>query len=195
MRTEPAMSFPWAIGPMPVATAAPAPPLDPPAESAESRGFRVRPWRALSAKARIEKAGVLVRPMITAPARLRLATTGWSSVAMLSRKATTPLSVGQPAWSILTFVVTGTPCSGPRMSPRACASSAEPAAANASSSRTRTTALIIGFTAWRRERHDCAASRLEARPSRISRASSVASSRDSSSAMSGPRTVRKCGPP
>jgi hypothetical protein len=79
------MSLPWAIGPIPVATAAPAPPLDPPADSAGSRGFNVRPWSALSAKARIEKAGVLVRPMMIAPARLRLATTGWSSVAILSR--------------------------------------------------------------------------------------------------------------
>src|ERR1700730_5401790 len=30
MRTEPPMSLPWAIGPIPVATAAPAPPLRPP---------------------------------------------------------------------------------------------------------------------------------------------------------------------
>src|SRR5436309_1490142 len=97
MRTEPPMSLPWAIGPIPVTTAAPAPPLEPPAESAGSRGFRVRPCSALSAKMRIEKAGVLVRPIITAPARLRLATTGLSAAAILSRKATTPLSVGQRA--------------------------------------------------------------------------------------------------
>src|SRR4029077_11810030 len=118
MRTEPPISLPWAIGPIPVAMAAPAPPLDPPADSVGARGFKVRPCNALSAKMRIEKAGVFVRPMITAPARLRLATTGLSAVAMLSRKATTPLSVGQPAWSVLTFIVTGTPCSAPRVSPR-----------------------------------------------------------------------------
>src|SRR6266446_4918038 len=196
MRTEPPMSLPWAIGPIPVATAAPAPPLDPPAESAGSRGFSVRPCNALSAKMRIEKAGVLVRPMITAPARLRLATTGLSAAAILSRKATTPLSVGQPAWSVLTFIVTGTPCSAPRISPRACASSAVSAVASASSSSsTRTTALIAGLTAWRRERQDCAASRLEPRPPRINRASSVASSRQRSSLIaSRPAGALDCPP-
>src|ERR1700737_294628 len=183
MRTEPPMSLPWAIGPIPVATAAPAPPLDPPAESVGSRGFRVRPCNALSANMRIEKAGVLVRPMITAPARLRLATTGLSAAAILSRKATTPLSVGQPAWSVLTLIVTGTPCSGPRVSPRACASSAASAVASASSSSTRTTALIAGFTACRRARQDSVASRLAAGPQRINRASSVASSRQRSSVI------------
>ena len=97
MRTDPPMSLPWAIGPMPVAMAAPAPPLEPPGETLGSRGFSVRPCSALSAKMRIENAGVLVRPMMMAPALLRLATTGLSSVAIASRKATTPLSVGHPA--------------------------------------------------------------------------------------------------
>src|ERR1700737_48090 len=64
MRTEPPMSLPWAIGPIPVATAAPAPPLDAPAESVGSRGFRGRPWSALSAKRRIREAGALVGPRV-----------------------------------------------------------------------------------------------------------------------------------
>jgi len=39
MRTDPPMSLPWAIGPMPVAMSAPAPPLEPPGETLGSRGF------------------------------------------------------------------------------------------------------------------------------------------------------------
>jgi hypothetical protein len=104
----------------------------------------------------------------------------------MAAKATTPLSVGQPAWSVLTLVVTGTPCSGPSASPRACTASAAAAAANASSSRMRTTALIAGFTACSRARQDWVASQLEARPSRISLASSVASRRHRSPVIAGP---------
>ncbi|MEO1001435.1 MAG: amidase family protein, partial [Pseudomonadota bacterium] len=40
------------------------------------RWFIVRPWRALSVNQRSEKAGVFVRPTITAPARRRFATSG-----------------------------------------------------------------------------------------------------------------------
>ena len=75
------------------ATAAAAPPLDPPGVTPASQGLSVRPCRSLSVNQRTENAGVLVRPMITAPARRRLATTGLSSVAIRSFSATTPLSV------------------------------------------------------------------------------------------------------
>src|ERR1700716_2279909 len=113
------MSLPWARAPMPVAVAAPAPPLEPPGVTAGSRGFNVRPCSALSVKMRIEKAGALVRPTMMAPAFFRLATTGLSSWAMKSFSGITPLSVGSPAWSTLTLVVTGTPCSGGGAGPRA----------------------------------------------------------------------------
>jgi hypothetical protein len=177
------MSLPCPIGPMPLATAAPAPPLEPPGVIAASRGLSVRPCSALSEKMRMEKAGVLVRPMMIAPALRRFATTGASSAAITSRNATTPLVVASPCWSVLTFTVTGTPCSGPSASPRACAASALSAAASAVSSSTRTTALSFGLTAWSRARQASVASRAEARPSRISRARSVASSCQSSLAM------------
>ena len=91
------MSLPWAIGPMPVAMAAPAPPLEPPGVTEGSRGLSVRPCRALSVKMRMEKAGALVRPTTMAPACFRLATTGLSSLAMKSFSGITPLSVGKPA--------------------------------------------------------------------------------------------------
>ena len=40
IRIEPPPSLPWAAGARPAATAAPAPPLDPPAERVRSQGVR-----------------------------------------------------------------------------------------------------------------------------------------------------------
>jgi hypothetical protein len=42
-RIEPAMSLPWPTAHIPVATAAAAPPEDPPHEMRASHGFRVSP--------------------------------------------------------------------------------------------------------------------------------------------------------
>src|SRR5712671_4613662 len=72
---EPAISVPCAICPMPAATAAPAPPDEPPGVMPESRGFLVSPWIRLVVNQRYENAGQLVRPRITAPALRRLSTT------------------------------------------------------------------------------------------------------------------------
>lgn len=44
MRIEPAASVPCAIGTIPAATAAPAPPLEPPALRPRSHGLRVAPY-------------------------------------------------------------------------------------------------------------------------------------------------------
>ena len=116
-RREPPMSLPWAMAPIPAATEAPAPPDEPPQVIAASQGLRVRPCRGLSVNARIENSGVLVRPMMIAPAFLRLATTGASSVAIVSFSPTTPLELAWPVTSMLILIVTGTPCSGPRALP------------------------------------------------------------------------------
>ena len=62
-RSEPPMSLPCAIVPMPAATAAPAPPDDPPQVMSASQGFSVSPCSGLSVKPRNENSGVLVRPM------------------------------------------------------------------------------------------------------------------------------------
>ncbi|GAA3092309.1 hypothetical protein GCM10010449_15080 [Streptomyces rectiviolaceus] len=45
MRSEPAASVACAIGTTPAATAAPAPPLDPPALRSRFQGLRVAPYR------------------------------------------------------------------------------------------------------------------------------------------------------
>ena len=63
----------------------------------------------VSVSARKENSGVLVRPMTTAPAALRLLTTGASPGAITSLKASTPFEVAQPVWSTLILIVKGTP--------------------------------------------------------------------------------------
>src|SRR6516162_1798574 len=77
-RSEPPISLPCAIVPMPAATAAPAPPDEPPQVMFGSHGFSVSPCSGLSVKPRNENSGVLVSPMTIAPAFFRLHTTGES---------------------------------------------------------------------------------------------------------------------
>ena len=84
------------MAPMPAATAAPPPPDEPPGLCCGLHGFLVGPCRGLSVKARKENSGVFVRPMAIAPALRRLATTGESSGAIMSRKAATPLVLAWP---------------------------------------------------------------------------------------------------
>ena len=79
------MSLPCAIGTMPAATDAAAPPLEPPGVTPRRHGLCVRPRRSFTVSRRKLNAGVLVRPTTIAPARLRFATTGLSSVATRSR--------------------------------------------------------------------------------------------------------------
>ena len=69
---------------MPAATQAAAPPEEPPGVIEASRGLVVAPCSRLRVNQRSEKAGVLVRPRITAPAFFRLATTGLSCCATRS---------------------------------------------------------------------------------------------------------------
>ena len=79
---EPAISVPWPIAQMPEATADAAPPEEPPGVSVALRGFSVWPCSELRVNQRIEKAGVLVRPTMIAPALRKLVTTGLSCAAM-----------------------------------------------------------------------------------------------------------------
>ena len=157
------------------ATAADAPPLEPPGVCARDHGLNVRPRRSLSVSRRKLNAGVLVRPTMTAPAAFRFATTGLSSVAMRSRNATTPLVVAHPAWSTFSLMATGTPCSGPSASPRATAASARSAAASASCPRSTVTAFRRGLTPSMRARQAETASREEIARARIASAMRVAS--------------------
>src|SRR5262245_42850379 len=95
-RSEPPMSLPCAIVPIPAAMDAPAPPDEPPHVMSGSHGFKVSPCSGLSVKPRNENSGVLVRPSTIAPAFLRLRTTGESDGAMIFIWAGTPFGFGLP---------------------------------------------------------------------------------------------------
>jgi hypothetical protein len=69
---------------------------------------------------------------------------------MLSLRCGRPFVVPRPSVSVLTLVVTGTPCSGPSGLPAERASSARLAAWRACSAMTSTTAFRRGLTASRR---------------------------------------------
>ena len=177
------MSLPCASGVIPAATLDAAPPLDPPGVCASDHGLRVRPRRSLSVSRRKLKPGVLVRPRMMAPAAVQLVTTGLSAFATRSRNATIPLVVAQPAWSMFSFTVTGTPCSGPSASPRATAASARSAASRALADRSTVTAFSRGLTAAIRARLASTASRDEISRRAIAAATRVASHRQISSVI------------
>src|SRR5512139_4129089 len=70
MRTEPPPSEPCAIGRRPAATAAPAPPLDPPGVWSRFHGLRVGGWIAGSVTGSTPNSDVAVFPSTTNPPRL-----------------------------------------------------------------------------------------------------------------------------
>ena len=80
IRIEPPPSPPEAIGTIPAATAAAAPPLLPPGVRVVSQGLRVGPQRAGSVTGMIPSSGVLVLPRVTSPARLTRLTNSVSAV-------------------------------------------------------------------------------------------------------------------
>ena len=67
---EPPPSVPWAAGTMPAATAAAAPPLEPPELRSRFQGLRVGPFTTGSVAALRPNSGVFVRPRMTSPAAL-----------------------------------------------------------------------------------------------------------------------------
>src|SRR2546427_5050836 len=71
MRIEPPPSVAWAIGSMPAATAAAAPPLEPPALCETFHGFFVGPKRRGSVDGARPLSGVFDLPAMTEPARGR----------------------------------------------------------------------------------------------------------------------------
>src|SRR5689334_11332281 len=82
-----------------------------------------------------------------APARLSIATIASSSAATLSANSTLPKLVGSPLASIRSLTASGSPCSGPRSSPRIIAASLSCAASRAVSNERATIALTAGSIA------------------------------------------------
>ena len=145
MRTEPPPSVPSARGAMPSATAAAAPPLEPPGVREVSHGLRVMPVSGPSVTPFQPSSGVVVLPTITPPCSRTRATEGESSGhGPRGSIARDPRRVGWPRVSRTSLTETGTPSSSPRGSPRRQRSSDSRAAASASSAVTRQKALTAG---------------------------------------------------
>ena len=68
IRIDPPPSVAWATGEIPEATAAAAPPLEPPVEKLRFHGFLVIPFATGSVVSVKPNSGVLVRPKMLSPA-------------------------------------------------------------------------------------------------------------------------------
>src|SRR5204863_1114080 len=114
IRIEPPPSVPTASGPMPEATAAAAPPEEPPGVLAGFHGLRVMPVSGLSVTPFQPNSGVVVLPRSTAPCSRRRAVAGASSFhGPLGSTVFEPRSVGQPRVRMMSLMDTGTPSSRP----------------------------------------------------------------------------------
>ena len=107
------MSVPWPIQPMPLAVAEAAPPEDPPGVILLLWGLNVWPWSELLVNHLILKAGVLVLPIIIAPAFSKLSTTVLFLFAIKDLFNRKPFVDAKPVWSVLILTVTGTPAKQP----------------------------------------------------------------------------------
>ena len=139
------MSLPTSRPVRPAASAAAAPPDEPPGPRARSQGLLVVPWISLKVSQSESIKGTLVLPKITAPDALSRLTTSESRVAMFSLKAGSPQVVGRPARSKDSLTVIGRPSSGPSTSPRARLASDASAALRAAAISSAMIALIAGL--------------------------------------------------
>ena len=140
------MSLPTDAKPIPAASEAPAPALEPPGLASVRQGFRTMPKAELTPDASSPKSGIVVFASVTAPASSSRAAGGASKLdGGRSRFAAVPCSHGQPRLWMLSLIVTGTPSSGPSGRPRRHRSSDALALASASSRRIDQSALSTGF--------------------------------------------------
>ena len=140
MRIEPPPSEPCAIPTSPAATAAAAPPLDPPAFRPRSHGVRHGPFSGESVKAVVPNSGVFVLPRTTKPAARVRATWARSKSGTFSANARQEKVVRIPAVVSRSLSAIGTPWKGAS----AGASAFSRAAASASSPQTVTNAPSSG---------------------------------------------------
>jgi hypothetical protein len=114
MRIDPPPSVPTASGPMPAATAAAAPPEEPPGVLPVFQGLRVTPVSGLSVTPFQPNSGVVVLPSSTAPCSRRRAVAGASSFhGPFGSTLFEPRSVGQLLVRMMSLIETGTPSSRP----------------------------------------------------------------------------------
>ena len=101
----------------PHATAAAAPPDDPPVVRPRSHGLLVVPNSTLWVWKSADQVGALVLPNNTPPAAERRATAGASTAGTWSASAGAPPVERMPPVSMASFTVNGSPCRGPRHVP------------------------------------------------------------------------------
>lgn len=154
MRIDPPPSDASAIGAMPAATAAPAPPEDPPGVCTVFHGLRVLPCRSDSVIEIVPNSGVVVLPISTNPASRNRSTTGSSRSSGVSGTAIDPYEVGHPATAFRSLIGIGTPRNGGSSSTLVPArrSAAALASARARSSSRREKALSCGSSSSTRAR-------------------------------------------
>ncbi len=145
--TDPAPSVPWATGPMPAATAAADPPLDPPDVRDSPHGLRVGPISRLPASPFQPNSEVFVFPRMMAPAARRRSTTTESVPGTQSFESRDPNVVRKPRVGVRSLMEIGIPSKG-RGGPSfaSSASSTRRASALASSRASVTKALSDGLS-------------------------------------------------
>src|SRR4051812_43995995 len=99
---------------MPLQTAAPEPPLDPPAERLRSYGFKVGGWMSGSVTGMTPSSLVAVFPRITNPAARRLLTVRSSNGEGIAGTAAEPNRVFEKRTQFRSLIPTGTPWKGGR---------------------------------------------------------------------------------
>ena len=140
IRIEPPPSEPCAIGTSPAATAAAAPPLEPPAFLPRSQGVRQGPFSGESVKAVVPNSGVFVLPRTTKPAARVRATCARSKSGTFSANGLLENVVRIPAVVSRSLNAIGTPWKGAS----AGASAFSRASASACSAQTVTNAPSSG---------------------------------------------------
>ena len=143
IRTEPPPSVPMAMGPRPAATAAPAPPDEPPGVMPVFHGLRVTPCSGESVTPLWPYSGLVLWANKMAPASRRRATAGASASTGLLSVSLLPIGAGQPLTRTSSLIETGTPSSGDRGSPFFQRFSEARAAASAALVSTWQSALIV----------------------------------------------------
>jgi hypothetical protein len=119
MRIEPPPSPPSATGQRPAATAAAAPPLEPPGVRDAAQGLRHAPLSTDSVTGSVPNSGVFVLPRITNPASRRRRTTAESNPGTWSAYSLDEYVVRSPAVSCKSLIEIGTPLNGPSLGARA----------------------------------------------------------------------------
>src|SRR5262245_39604679 len=114
MRSDPPPSLPWASGTRPAATAAAAPPLDPPAVAPGDHGLRAAGATSVSEYSDRPNSLAVVLPRLISPASRRRTTTSASTVGTKSANAALPNVVRTPAVRVRSLTATGTPARGRR---------------------------------------------------------------------------------